>query len=195
MSERRQISAIQNDKMLIGRFLQTIAAEKAVSKHTLAAYQNDLSVTATGLARLSSDTSAGGVQTASAEDLRHDLHHWHKQGLAARTIARRLSALRHFMSWMVAEKYREDNPSQFLDSPKLPQSLPKSLSEDEVKALINASNYLPETQALQMRAGLELYMLPAFGFQNCWICVSRIWPETDICWLSKARVGVNGWPL
>ena len=156
MSEQSQVSAIQNDKMLINRFLQTIAAEKAVSKHTLAAYQNDLSVTATGLGHLSSDTAAGGVQTASSEDLRHGIQLWHKQELAARTIARRLSALRHFMNWMVSENYRADNPSQFLDSPKLPQTLPKSLSEDEVKTLIDASVHLPETQALQMRAGLEL---------------------------------------
>ena len=156
MSERGQVSAIENDKMLINRFLQTIAAEKAVSKHTLNAYQNDLCVTATGLVHLASDTSEGGLETASAKDLRYGLHLWHKRGLTARTIARRLSALRHFMSWMVAEKYRADNPSQFLDSPKLPQSLPKSLSEDEVKALIEASAHLPEKQALQMRAGLEL---------------------------------------
>ena len=44
MSEQGQVSAIQNDKMLINRFLQTIAAEKAVSKHTLAAYQNDFAL-------------------------------------------------------------------------------------------------------------------------------------------------------
>ena len=156
MSEQNQASATENDKMLINRFLQTIAAEKAVSKHTLNAYQNDLGVTATGLVHLSSDTSAGGLETASAQDLRHGLHVWHEQGLTARTIARRLSALRHFMSWMVAEKYRVDNPSQFLDSPKLPQKLPKSLSEDEVKILIEASAHLPEKQALQMRTGLEL---------------------------------------
>ena len=150
------MAAIQNHTKLIDRFLQTIAAERAVSKHTLAAYHNDLSVVAVGLAHLSSDTAAGGLQTASADDLRKELHLWHKQGLTARTIARRLSALRHFMSWMLAENHRADNPCQFLDSPKLPQSLPKSLSEDEVITLIEASAHLPETQALQMRAGLEL---------------------------------------
>ena len=156
MKEQAQISAARNYTRLIDRFLQTIAAEKAVSKHTLSAYHSDLYVVATGLANLSSDTAAGGLQTASADDLRKELHLWHKQGLTARTIARRLSALRHFMSWMVAENHRADNPSQFLDNPKLPQSLPKSLSEDEVITLIVASAHLPETQALQMRAGLEL---------------------------------------
>ena len=156
MEEQGHISASQNYTRLIDRFLHTIAAEKAVSKHTLSAYHNDLSVVAAGLVNLSSDTAAGGLQTASADDLRKELHLWHKQGLTARTIARRLSALRHFMSWMVAENHRADNPCQFLDSPKLPQSPPKSLSEDEVITLIEASAHLPETQALQMRAGLEL---------------------------------------
>ena len=156
MAEQGQITAARNYTRLIDRFLQTIAAEKAVSKHTLAAYDSDLSVVAVGLANLTSDTAAGGLQTASADDLRKELHLWNKQGLTARTIARRLSTLRHFMSWMVAENHRADNPSQFLDSPKLPQSLPKSLSEDEVIKLIEASANLPETQALQMRAGLEL---------------------------------------
>ena len=156
MPKQGLISVGQNEKRLIDRFLHTIAAEKGVSKHTLAAYKNDLSVVVAGLARLSSDTGKGGLQTASADDLRHGLQLWHRQGLTARTIARRLSALRHFMSWMVSENYRLDNPSQFLDSPKLPQSLPKSLSEDEVKVLIEASEHLSETQALRMRAGLEL---------------------------------------
>ena len=150
------MATAQNYTKLIDRFLQTIAAEKAVSKHTLVAYHNDLSVVAVGLANLPSDTAAGGMQTASADDLRNQLHLWHKQGLSARTIARRLSALRRFMGWMIADNYRTDNPSQFLDSPKVPQTLPKSLSEDEVKALIEASAHLPETEALRMRAGLEL---------------------------------------
>ena len=156
MEEQGQISAAWNYSRLIDRFLQTIAAEKAVSKHTLSAYHNDLSVVAAGLVNLSSDTAAGGFQTASADDLRKELHLWYEQGLTARTIARRLSALRHFMSWMVAENHRVDNPSQLLDSPKLPQSLPKSLSEDDVINLIEASAHLPETQALRMRAGLEI---------------------------------------
>ncbi|MDP7375818.1 MAG: site-specific integrase, partial [Alphaproteobacteria bacterium] len=105
MEEQGHISASQNYTRLIDRFLQTIAAEKAVSKHTLSAYHSDLSVVAAGLANLLSDTAAGGLQPASADDLRKELHLWYKQGLTASTIARRLSVLRHFMSWMVAENH------------------------------------------------------------------------------------------
>ena len=146
----------QNDTRLIARFLQTIAAENAATAHTLSAYKNDLNIVVADLARLTSASSDGGLVTASEEDLRQILHGWHSQGLTARTNARRLSALRHFMSWMVADGYRHNNPAQFLDSPKLPQNLPKSLSEDDIIALINASQHLPKTEALRMRAGLEL---------------------------------------
>ena len=150
------LSAGRNDSTLISRFLDTIAAEKAASDHTRAAYNSDLQLAATHLARLSSTTASGGLQTASADDLRQVLHHWHQAGFTARTTARRLSALRHFMSWMVADSYRRDNPAQFLDSPKLPQGLPKSLSETEIQNLIEASSALPPADALRMRAGLEL---------------------------------------
>ena len=44
-----------------------------VSKHTLSAYHSDLYIVAAGLANLSSDTAAGGLQTASADDLRKEL--------------------------------------------------------------------------------------------------------------------------
>jgi len=149
-------SAGNTDNRLIGRFLDTVAAEKAASEHTLAAYKSDLNLTVTSLSGLSSATASGGLQTASADDLRCVLHSWHDAGFTARTTARRLSAVRHFMSWMVADGYRRDNPAQFLDNPKLPQGLPKSLSEKEIQNLIEASTSLPEPDALRMRAGLEL---------------------------------------
>ena len=157
MAEQRQRrDAEQNDNRLIARFLQTIAAEQAAAAHTLTAYKNDLNIVAGDLGRLSSASAKAGVVTACTDDLRQIMHGWHSQGLTARTTARRLSALRHFMSWMVADGYRQDNPAQFLDSPKLPQNLPKSLSEDEISTLIAASQHLPESDALRMRAGLEL---------------------------------------
>ena len=98
--------------------------------HTLSAYHSDLSVVAAGLANLSSDTAAGGSKLRL-------------QMICVRSFCgiegpdrphncQRLSTLRHFMSWMVAENHRADNPSQFLDNPKLPRI--KSLSEDEVIA-------------------------------------------------------------
>ena len=81
---------------------------------------------------------------------------WEAEGLAARTRARRLSTLRQFMSWLVADGYRLDNPAQFIDAPKLPESLPKSLSEEEIIQLLAATAKLPAPDNLRMAAALEL---------------------------------------
>ncbi|MDP6217113.1 MAG: site-specific integrase [Alphaproteobacteria bacterium] len=133
---------------LINRFLQAQAAEKAAAANSLLAYETDLRLTARQIDANFSDMDA--------HDLRRLIKGWEAEGLAPRTRARRLSTLRQFMSWMVADGYRTDNPVQFLDSPKLPESLPKSLDEEEVLRLLAAAQKLPPPDDLRMEAALEL---------------------------------------
>ena len=133
---------------LINRFLQAQAAEKAAAANSLLAYETDLHLIARQIEADFSDMDA--------HDLRRLIKGWEAEGLAPRTRARRLSTLRQFMSWMVADGYRSDNPVQFLDSPKLPESLPKSLDEEEVLGLLAATQKLPPPDDLRMEAALEL---------------------------------------
>lgn len=133
---------------LINRFLQAQAAEKAAAANSLLAYETDLHLIARQIDADFSDMDA--------HDLRRLIKGWEAEGLAPRTRARRLSTLRQFMSWMVADGYRTDNPVQFLDSPKLPESLPKSLDEEEVLCLLAAARKLPPPDDLRMEAALEL---------------------------------------
>lgn len=133
---------------LINRFLQAQAAEKAAAANSLLAYETDLHLIARQIDADFSDMDA--------HDLRRLIKGWEAEGLAPRTRARRLSTLRQFMSWMVADGYRTDNPVQFLDSPKLPESLPKSLDEEEVLRLLAAAQKLPPPNDLRMEAALEL---------------------------------------
>ncbi|MGB0939656.1 MAG: tyrosine recombinase [Candidatus Puniceispirillaceae bacterium] len=133
---------------LINRFLQAQAAEKAAAANSLLAYETDLHLIARQIDADFSDMDA--------HDLRRLIKGWEAEGLAPRTRARRLSTLRQFMSWMVADGYRTDNPVQFLDSPKLPESLPKSLDEEEVLRLLAAARKLPPPDDLRMEAALEL---------------------------------------
>jgi len=133
---------------LINRFLQAQAAEKAAAANSLLAYETDLHLIARQIDADFSDMDA--------HDLRRLIKGWEAEGLAPRTRARRLSTLRQFMSWMVADGYRTDNPAQFLDSPKLPESLPKSLDEEEVLRLLAAARKLPPPDDLRMEAALEL---------------------------------------
>lgn len=133
---------------LINRFLQAQAAEKAAAANSLLAYETDLHLIARQIDADFSDMDA--------HDLRRLIKGWEAEGLAPRTRARRLSTLRQFMIWMVADGYRTDNPVQFLDSPKLPESLPKSLDEEEVLRLLAAAQKLPPPDDLRMEAALEL---------------------------------------
>jgi len=71
-----------------------------------------------------------------------------------RSISRLVASLRRFYRFALRESYISADPSVHIESPKLPRSLPKSLSEDEVERLINA----PDTNTnlgLRDRAMLE----------------------------------------
>src|SRR5262249_59732573 len=93
-------------------------------------------------------------------------------GMAPRTQARRLSALRQFYKYLASEGRRPDDPTATLDSPRLGRPLPKTLAEDEITSLIAAAGTLPPgaerarlTLLLELlyRAGLrvsELVSLP-----------------------------------
>ena len=128
-----------------------MAAERGAAQNTLSAYRTDLTDAEAILAK-----KGQKLHEATEEGCRHCLHIWHGSGLSARTVSRRLSALRQFMVWMVTDNYRSDDPSAWLDSPKLPTSLPKSLTEDEVVRLIAACDQLDAPDDLQMRTALEL---------------------------------------
>ncbi|MCE2920746.1 MAG: site-specific integrase, partial [Roseomonas sp.] len=114
-------------------FLEMLAAERGAARNTLAAYQADLQDFA-GFA------AAKGAALHGADSAL--LRAW-LAGLAARTQARRLSAIRQFHQFLLREGVRPDDPSELLEAPRLPQSLPKALREEEVEALIAAAAALP----------------------------------------------------
>ena len=137
-----------SNEMLITHFLSALAAERGVSENTLIGYKNDLMAL--------DDSMVISFVVMTADDIRQSVQKFHAEGLAARTVSRRLSAVRQFAGWMVSDQIRLDNPSLFLDNPKLPDPLPKSLNEADVSSLISACSKLEPPYDLLMQAGLEL---------------------------------------
>jgi integrase/recombinase XerD len=135
----------------IEAFLEMLAAERGAARNTFAAYDNDLRDAAAFATRHGTTLATQDTRT-----LRAYLARLADAGLSARTAARRLSALRQFHKFLVREGVRADDPTETLDSPRLPQSLPKYLSESEVDALLAAAELRPEAQAVRMRAALEI---------------------------------------
>jgi integrase/recombinase XerD len=119
---------IADDRALVDRFLDMMAAEAGASKHTLAAYRNDLERAA---------EAVGPLGTASANDLSRLGANW--ASLAPSTVARRSAALRRFFGFLVDEGLRADDPSAALPRPRFERPLPRLLDEDEVHRMFEAA--------------------------------------------------------
>ena len=136
------------DHVHIDRFLDTLWMERGLSPNTLSAYRADLHQFAAWR-----ESRAGTlVGTAAADVLAFLSRH---SGHSARTTARKLSSLRRLFQFLVREGLVPEDPTAIVDAPRLGRSLPKSLTEQEVDALLNA----PDTgtsAGLRDRAMLEL---------------------------------------
>ncbi len=132
-------------------FLEMLVAERGAARNTLAAYQADLT-------DFASFSRAQGHEPEAADGvlLGRYLQRLSDLGLAARTAARRLSALRQYYRFLAREGIRPDDPTELLAGPRPTPSLPKALAEAEVTALIDGAATLPGLRGQQAVAALEL---------------------------------------
>ena len=116
------------DRALVDRFLDMLAAEAGSSKHTLAAYRNDLERTAESMGKLAdaSTTEVGKLGAMWAE-------------LAPSTVARRSAALRRFFGFLVDDGLRRDDPSEALPRPRFERPLPRILEAEEIDSMFEAA--------------------------------------------------------
>lgn len=117
----------------IGRFLDAVWMERGLSQNTLAAYRADL----TALARWLEERHVAIAQT-SRNDLLAFIAWRVEAGARPRSTARQLSSFRRFFRHLVREGQLREDPTAQIAMPKIGRSLPKSLTEDEVEALLAA---------------------------------------------------------
>ena len=136
------------DQALVDRFLDMLSAEAGASKHTLAAYRNDLERAA---------ESVPSLGDARPSDIERLGERW--SDLAPSTVARRAAALRRFFGFLVDEGLRSDDPSAALPRPRLERPLPRILDEAEIERMFVAAEDRAssgEPRALRNLALLEL---------------------------------------
>jgi integrase/recombinase XerD len=117
-----------DDRALVDRFLDMMAAEAGSSRHTLAAYRNDLERAAEAL---------GSLGAAATDDLSRLGGQWAE--LAPSTVARRSAALRRFFGFLVDDGLRRDDPSSALPRPRLERPLPRILETSDVERMFEAA--------------------------------------------------------
>lgn len=119
---------------LIDLFLEMIAAERGAASNTLDAYRRDLTGYCAGL-----KARGRGPLDAATDDLRAYLASLEALGFKASSAARKLSAIRQFHRFLLAEGERADDPAQILEGPRQGQRLPKILSVQEVDRLLQVA--------------------------------------------------------
>ncbi|WP_145566594.1 site-specific tyrosine recombinase XerD [Yersinia aleksiciae] len=147
----------QQNNPLIEQFLDALWLERNLAENTLASYRLDLHALTGWLEHHGSDLLRAGSQ-----DLQSFLAERIEGGYKATSSARLLSAMRRLFQYLYREKLRDDDPTAILSSPKLPQRLPKDLSETQVDALLNSPNVdIP----LELRDKAMLEVLYATGLR------------------------------
>ena len=118
----------------LDQFLNLLLVEKGLSAHTLDAYGRDL-------ARYLEFLAESGIRTPKAVTptaILGYLGHLRESGLAPRSRARKLTAVRMFHKFLFAEGMTATNPAALIESPKAPRLLPHALSPAEVERLLAA---------------------------------------------------------
>jgi len=135
----------------LANFLGRLKNERRLSPHTLAAYQRDLNALLAFCEREQLNSFAAldsfAVRRFAAES--------HRRGLGPRSVARRLSAVRTFFSYLIETGVLKANSAVHVQAPKPARRLPATLDADQVASLLAISGDDPLT--LRDRAILELF--------------------------------------
>lgn len=143
-------------------FLKYLSAARRLAPNTYnKAYRYDL------------NTFADFLQKQSIEDLQHidkstvrDYVSWcRKKNLSSRSISRRISTLRGFFRFLLAENHIDADPTSMIDHPKQGRVLPKTLTIGEVDALLTVSETLDRGNPLAARNHVMLHLLYATGLR------------------------------
>jgi integrase/recombinase XerC len=135
----------------LAAFLQRLKTEKRFSPHTVAAYQRDLNA----LLGFCEREGIESFRALDAQAVRRFAAESHRKGLGPRSVARRLSAVRSFLNYLVEVNEIAANQAVHVQAPKAPRRLPPTLDADQVASLLEISGEGALT--VRDRAMLELF--------------------------------------
>jgi len=141
----------------LASFLDYLKVEKGLAPLSIAAYGRDLEQFAEFLERRKRE-----LRAARMRDVREFLEELQANGMDARSVARKLSALRQFYRYLLLDRLGESDPTLNIESPRQWKVLPKSLAREELDRLLQSPKPAhggseAEAIALRDRAMLEVF--------------------------------------
>jgi integrase/recombinase XerD len=151
------------DQRVIRSFLDYLRVEKGLAVLTAASYESDIVQFAEFLEKRRRE-----LVHARREDIRAFLSQLFSNGVSDRSVARKLSALRHFYKYLLLDRIIKHDPTLDIDSPRQWKVLPKSLAGSEIDAMVKSALLAkdsPLAQAIAQRDQAILEMLYAAGLR------------------------------
>jgi len=142
---------------LVISFLDYLRVEKGLAPLTVSAYRSDLEQYAQSLVK-----HKRGLREARRQDVRDFLNSLLSNGVDGRSVARKLSALRHFYKYLLLDRYIAADPTLNIATPRRWKVLPKSLATEEVERMLQGpprarDDAFSQALALRDRAMLEVF--------------------------------------
>lgn len=133
----------------LSQFLESLSAERGYALNTLEAYARDIK-------DFNIFLDGKLLEEIKKADIQHYLLHLKERAITPSSRARKISALRQFFGFLVEEEVISDNPTHLIDLPKQERRLPKTLTEKEVFALIEATHDLDTREQIRLSCLLEI---------------------------------------
>lgn len=147
----------------IQQFLTYMGAERGASANTISAYRNDLAQMRSYFSGDSLDAEAGGDARGAAalneigvERLQQYIAYLRDQQYASATVARKVAAIKSLFGYLESEGQLSYNPAEQLSSPRVGRTLPRTLSIQEVDALLEQPCRSNTPEAARDQAMLEI---------------------------------------
>ena len=141
---------MEQQETIVKRYVRYLKLERGLSANTLEAYQRDLEKLLAflrGEGKHVLDVQLGDLHTFAAG--------LHEIGIGPRSQCRILSGVRSFYRYLMVDGYRDDDPTELLESPTLGEHLPEVLSTQEVD-LLEQSIDLSKWEGHRNRAIIEV---------------------------------------
>src|SRR5690242_8857824 len=146
------------DDPVVRNFLDYLRVEKGLTPLTVGAYKSDLIQFAEYLAA----RRRRDLDKATREDVRGFLSQLFANGVKDRSVARKLSTLRHFYKYLLLDRIIQQDPTLEIDSPKQWKILPKSLAVSEIDAMMESAGEAGDSQLSAALAQRDQTMLEVF---------------------------------
>ncbi len=146
-----------SNEQLLARFLDYLKVEKGLARLTVAAYTRDVGQFAEFL-----EKRHRTLTTARRQDVRDFLDQLFSHQVDGRSVARKLSTLRHLYKYLLLDRHLAHDPTLNIETPRQWKVLPKSLARDEVEQMLAAPRPAADRQAAQALALRDHAMLEMF---------------------------------